>query len=149
MTSTDTPHRHRAEQSLDDRPLILVVHRSPSVRHALLVTLDLDGFDVLPTGDSAAAVSLLADAHPRVVIADLAIGGTRDGALLHRLKSDAETAGIPVIHFGQRGAESAEWDFSVNGVRHVRREEGVSRLLEVLHEVADQTRPLLRDGPAA
>ena len=147
MTATDTPHRHRAEQTLDDRPLVLVVHDSPSVRHALLVTLDLDGFDVLLTGDSATAVSVLADAHPRVVIADLAVGGAGDGALLDRLKSDVETAEIPVIHFGQHGAASAEWDFSVNGIHHVRREEGVSRLLAVLHEISSQTRS--PGGPAA
>lgn len=148
MSSIDTPHRHRAEQSLDDRPLVLVVHSSPSVRHALLVTLDLDGFDVLLTGDSATAVSVLADAHPRVVIADLAAGGAGNGALLRRLKSDARTADIPVIHFGQREAAPAKSDFSVNGVHHVRREEGVSRLLAVLHEVADRTSPRPGNGSA-
>jgi hypothetical protein len=53
VTSQTTPHGHPADQSIDHRPLVLVVHHSPTVRQALLVTLDLDGFEVLGTGRPA------------------------------------------------------------------------------------------------
>jgi PleD family two-component response regulator len=96
-----TPHGHPAEQSLDDRPLVLVVHRSPTVRQALLVTLDLDGFDVLVAADGAEASALLLEMRPRFVIADLAASDEHLDDFLRRLRSDVKTACIPVIDFGR------------------------------------------------
>jgi hypothetical protein len=49
-----------AAGELRDRPIALVVHVSPTMRRALLVTLDLDGFDVRAAGDAGEALLRLA-----------------------------------------------------------------------------------------
>jgi CheY-like chemotaxis protein len=126
-----TPHDHPAEQSLDDRPLVFVVHRSPTVRQALLVTLDLDGFEVLVAADGAEASALLLEMRPRFVIADLAASDEHLDDFLRRLRSDAETARTPVIDFGRnvRAASGAP--------AHA---DSLSSLLDLVHRVVHDPR---------
>ena len=149
MSPTDHRRRHRAERDLHARPLILVLHQSPTVRQALLVTLDLHGFDVVVTGDPSEAVALLNYALPSVVIADLAIAGIDCMELLERLSANHEPADVPIIVFEHDRLAPRFSHFSVNGVHHVRREDGVGRLLEVLGSVAGPSRSPGGDRPAA
>ena len=126
--------------SLEGRPIALVVHASPTVRHALFVTLDLDGFDVLVARDAAEAVVLLADEQPKVVVAELTAGGAGLGDLLRRLRSDATTMHIPVILISRDGATPPVRKWIEDGVQHVRLDDGVDRLLDLLHVTVDSLR---------
>jgi CheY-like chemotaxis protein len=134
-----TPHGHPAEQSLDDRPLVLVVQRSPTVRQALLVTLDLDGFEVLVAADGAEASALLLEMRPRCVIADLAASDDHLDDFLRRLRSDVETARTPVIDFGRKVRVSS------GAPAHA---DSLTSLLDLVRRVVDDPR-WVPDQPVA
>jgi PleD family two-component response regulator len=126
-------HRNFAEGSLDNRPIVLVIHGSPTVRHALFVTLDLDGFDVRAVRDAAEAVLWLADDRPHAMIVELSVGGSSEGDLLQQLRADAATNHIPLILLSRDTAASPVGEWSVSGVHHLALDNGIDRLLDVLH----------------
>jgi len=133
MSSAPKRDGHSALRSLDDRPFVLVIHRSPTIRHALLITLDLDGFDVLTMEDHSEAGDIFAYAPPSVIIADLAGASVAQSEFLRR----AQSAHVPVIAFDERAAASTHAAEMVTGVQHIRRQDGVSHLLDVLHEITE------------
>jgi DNA-binding response OmpR family regulator len=61
------------------------------------VNLELEGFDVLDTGDGAQAVELARQEHPDVIFLDLLMPGIDGWEVLRRLKEDDGTARIPVV----------------------------------------------------
>jgi PleD family two-component response regulator len=137
LPPTHDPYRNFAAGSLDNRPIVLLVHGSPTVRHALFVTLDLDGFDVRAMGDPAEAVLWLADDKPHAMIAELSIEGAGKGHLLHQLRSDAATNDIPLILVSRASAASPAGEASLSGVHHVVLDDGIDRLLDVVHKTVD------------
>lgn len=141
MASRQAQYGHPADPNVDGRPVVLVIHPSPTVRHALLVTLDLEGFDVVLTTECGEAAAVLAHTRPQAVIADLVAAECEQGDLLRSLQSGAGAADIPLIVFDQHPASSQPEDLGRNGVRYVHREAGVGRLLAVLHEMTGQAPP--------
>ncbi len=136
MSSHPTPHGDPAEQSLDGRPLVFVVHRSPTVRQALLVTLDLDGFEVLVAADGAEASALLLEMRPRFVIADLAAADDHLDDFLRRLRTDVDTARVPVIDFGRNVRASSGTYLRAD----VPRADSLTSLLDLVRRVVDDPR---------
>ena len=137
MTSLTTPHGHPAEQNIDHRPLVLVVHHSPTVRHALLVTLDLDGFDVIVAADCAEASALLAEMRPRIVVADLAARDEYVDDFLGRLRSDVDTARVPIIDFGRSARPQAADHSARDDARRTASADSVVALLDLLRRMSD------------
>ena len=137
MTAIHHPARHSADPRLTGRPLVLVAHISPTARQALLVTLDLLGFDVLVAGDELAALALLADLEPHVLVTDPIMWSTAGEQLVDRLGSVDDASRVPIIVFGRSALQPKATAFSVNGVHHIRSEDGVSRLVELLYKLTD------------
>jgi CheY-like chemotaxis protein len=135
VTAVHHPARRSADPKLTGRPLVLVAHISPSARQALLVTLDLLGFDVLVAGDEVTALALLADLQPHVVVIDPVLWSTAGDHLLERLHADDTAGRTPIIVFGRSAAQPRATTFSVNGVHHLRSEDGVSRLVDLLYQL--------------
>jgi CheY-like chemotaxis protein len=136
LTIQLTPHGNPADQDLAVRPLVLVVHRSPTVRHAMLVTLDLDGFDVLVAGDGAEAAALLVEIRPRAVVVDLDAHDEHIGDLLGLLRSDGDTASVPVIDFGGNTRPLPLASAGAGGTHRVPRADSLMSLLTLLRQLA-------------
>ena len=126
-----------AAGELRDRPIALVVHASPTMRRALLVTLDLDGFDVRAAGDASEALFRLAEEQPQVVVAELGVDCEPAAELFSRLRSNPATRNTPLVLISTTPAASPLREWSMSGVHHVPMENGLSRLLDVLHETVD------------
>jgi len=137
VTSQTTPHGHPAELNIDHRPLVLVVHHSPTIRHALLVTLDLDGFDVLVAADCAEASALLAEMRPRIVVADLAARDEHADDFLGRLRSDVDTARVPIIDFGRPTRPPAADHDARDDARRTATADSIVALLDLLRLMSD------------
>jgi len=125
------------DQGVAERPFVLVVHHSASVRYALLKTLDFDGFDVMTMEDGDEALTVLAWAPPHVIVVDAAAVAAAKDALLQR----AEAAHIPVIAFDKGLLPTPVEGSMVAWIQRVRREDGVGQLLAVLHELTAQPLP--------
>jgi hypothetical protein len=125
-------HAARIDDDLDGRPLVLVVHRSPSVRHALFVTLDLDGFDVLVAADGAEATALVTELRPLAVVTDLSATDQHMDDFLRRLHDDAATARLPIVDFELNPRPSS----SVPTTRGVVSAGSLTTLLDLLRRLA-------------
>jgi CheY-like chemotaxis protein len=79
------------------RPLVLVVDDYEDAREMYAECLDASGFDVAQaeSGDEAVAKALAL--HPALIVMDLALPGMDGWTATRTIKTDARTAGIPVV----------------------------------------------------
>jgi len=85
------------EQTDPERPLILVVDDDPLALQLVQDFLSQDRYQVVGTTSPAQALELARKLHPAVVITDIMMPGISGWEVLRELKSDKETADIPVI----------------------------------------------------
>jgi CheY-like chemotaxis protein len=78
-------------------PTILYVEDHPSVRHAVLMSLQMVGFGVLGADDGVEGVEMAQKHHPDLVLMDLHLPRMDGWEALAALRGDPVTAGIPVI----------------------------------------------------
>jgi CheY-like chemotaxis protein len=76
---------------------VLVIEDDAGIRELLTDLLQGDGYAVTATDSALGAATLVRRLLPRVVLLDLGLPYRSGGALLHDLKSDPATAGIPIL----------------------------------------------------
>jgi CheY-like chemotaxis protein len=84
--STHTPDQH-----------VLVIEDDAGIRELLTDLLRGDGYAVTVTDSALGAATLVRRLLPRVILLDLGLPYRSGGALLHDLKTDPVTAGIPIL----------------------------------------------------
>lgn len=139
MTSTRTRQRVSSDGTREQRPFVLVVHRSAALRNALLSTLDFDGFDVMTMADEDEAALIVRYIPPHAVVVDRRLVSSDRGDVV----AEANRARIPVIAFDDGALMPSTERCRDLGVHPVRWDDGVARLLEVLHELAVPPAPVL------
>jgi len=86
----------RAHGSDNRRPVLLIVEDEAPLRELVRVSLG-DEFDYLEAGDGRAALELLAEHRPSLVLLDLMLPGITGLDVLRALRGDEELAEIPVV----------------------------------------------------
>jgi twitching motility two-component system response regulator PilG len=81
----------------DNRPLVLAVDDSPTVRKLVAMTLERAGFKVVTAEDGVAALNMLGDIQPSLVLSDIAMPRLGGYQLCKLLKKHPRTRDIPVI----------------------------------------------------
>lgn len=76
---------------------IMIVEDIASVRELIQVQLKLRGYNVVGARDGQEALELVAKEKPAVVITDILMPRVDGFALAHKLRSNPQTAGIPII----------------------------------------------------
>ncbi|HSP74259.1 MAG TPA: HD domain-containing phosphohydrolase [Gaiellaceae bacterium] len=76
---------------------LLLVDDDAGLRALLRTTFELVDVEVEESEHAAAALAAVARRQPDVIVLDIAMPGMDGIELCHRLKSDRETAGIPVV----------------------------------------------------
>ena len=76
---------------------VLVIEDEPGIRELLTDALQSDGYAVTATESALGAATLVRRLLPRVILLDLGLPYRSGGVLLQELKSDPETAPIPVL----------------------------------------------------
>jgi CheY-like chemotaxis protein len=71
---------------------ILIVEDHPTMREAMRMVLEHEGFAIREAADGAAALEMIRAHHPDLVFLDLNIPGTSGAEVLQTLKGDPETA---------------------------------------------------------
>ena len=79
------------------RPRVLLVDDYPDAREMYREYLRLSGFDVVEATNGVEALQRASDAGPDIILMDLALPVMDGWEATRRLKSDARTAGIPVV----------------------------------------------------
>jgi CheY-like chemotaxis protein len=78
-------------------PHVLVIEDDAGIRELLTDLLQGDGYAVTATDSALGAATLVRRLLPRVILLDLGLPYRSGGALLHDLKTDPATAGIPIL----------------------------------------------------
>ena len=86
-------------------PCVLVVEDEAAQREVLAYNLQAEGFDVARAENGDDALLLVEEAPPDVIILDWMLPGISGIEICRRLKSRAETRGIPVIMLTARSEE--------------------------------------------
>jgi CheY-like chemotaxis protein len=89
---------------------ILIVEDHPTMREAMRLVLEGEGFDISEAGDGRAALAMVRNAPPDLVFLDLNMPGSNGTDVLTQIKADPSTADVHVIIVtatGEEGRESA------------------------------------------
>ena len=89
----DTP----AELESDEKPLVLAVDDSPTIRKLVSMTLSRAGFEVVAAADGVEALTMLADRAPSIILSDINMPRLDGYKLCKFVKRNQGTKHIPVI----------------------------------------------------
>jgi CheY-like chemotaxis protein len=87
---------------------ILIVEDHPTMREAMRLVLEGEGFAIEEAADGRTALESIRNAAPDLVFLDLNIPGTTGADVLSSLKGDPATSGIRVIVVTATGEEGRE-----------------------------------------
>lgn len=89
-----------------DKVTIAVVEDEPEVLETIIYNFELEGFEVTSARSGEAGLALIHDQLPSLVILDLMLPGLDGYSVCQQLKSDPDTADIPIIIVSAKSEES-------------------------------------------
>src|SRR5206468_5248241 len=92
---------------------ILIVEDHPTMREAMRLVLEHEGFVIREVADGASALAMARSDPPDLMFLDLNIPGTSGADVLRELKSDPATASVRVIIVTATGEEGREYVLSL------------------------------------
>ncbi|MEP7059745.1 MAG: response regulator [Actinomycetota bacterium] len=87
---------------------ILIVEDHQTMREAMRLVLEPEGFDIREAADGPGALATIRQDPPDLVFLDLNIPGSSGSDVLRELKSDPATAGVRVIIVTATGEEARQ-----------------------------------------
>lgn len=87
------------------RPTVLVVEDEPAQREVLSYNLEAEGFRVTTAGDGEAALLSVEEETPDLIVLDWMLPRVSGIEVCRRLKTRAETRGLPIIMLSARSEE--------------------------------------------
>lgn len=88
-----------------DHPTVLVIEDEPAQREVLSYNLKAEGFEVVSAADGDEALLLVQEEVPDIIVLDWMLPGISGIEICRRLKTKAQTSGIPVIMLSARSEE--------------------------------------------
>jgi CheY-like chemotaxis protein len=92
---------------------ILIVEDHPTMREAMRLVLEHEGFVIREVADGASALEMVRSDPPDLMFLDLNIPGTSGSEVLRQLKADPATASVRVIIVTAEGEEGREYVLSL------------------------------------
>jgi DNA-binding response OmpR family regulator len=91
----------------------MIVEDHPTMREAMRLVLENEGFDIREVADGSAALVMARERPPDLLFLDLNIPGTAGADVLKQLKSDPTTADVRVIIVTATGEEGRDFVLSL------------------------------------
>lgn len=88
-----------------DRPSVLIVEDEPAQREVLGYNFESEGFSVTKAENGDDALMLVEEDAPDIIVLDWMLPGVSGIEICRRLKSRAETRGIPIIMLSARSED--------------------------------------------
>ncbi len=94
--------------TLPDAPqnTILVVEDFDDTREMIAFVLRQEGYDVMEAGDGRAAVEMVKERRPDLVVMDLSLPGWDGLAAAYRMREMEELSGVPIVACTAHGADT-------------------------------------------
>ena len=87
------------------RAEILIVEDHPTMREAMRLVLEREGFEIAEAADGDQALAVIKDDAPDLVLLDMSIPGITGPEVLATVKGDPATSGVRVIVVTATGEE--------------------------------------------
>lgn len=87
------------------RARLLLVEDHPTMRGAVRVILEAEGYEVAEVGDGASALEAIRSGPPDLVVLDLNIPGVSGAEVLRELRADPATVAVRVVVATAEGEE--------------------------------------------
>ncbi len=120
---------------------ILIVEDHPTMREAMRMVLEHEGFDIREASDGASALAMATDQPPALMFLDLNIPGTSGSEVLKALKSNPATANVRVIIVTATGEEGREYVLSLGADEYFTKPFSPLALLRTVERVLDPSAP--------
>ncbi|MFL5768327.1 MAG: response regulator [Actinomycetota bacterium] len=120
---------------------ILIVEDHPTMREAMRMVLEHEGFVIREAADGAAAVEMVRSQPPDLVFLDLNIPGMTGADVLKSLKEDPATASVRVIIVTATGEEERERVLSLGADEYFTKPFSPLALLRTVEKVLSTTAP--------
>lgn len=114
---------------------ILIVEDHPTMREAMRLVLEHEGFDIRETADGASAIAMAKERPPDLIFLDLNIPGTPGAEVLQELRSDPSTADVRVIVVTATGEEGRELVLSLGADEYFTKPFSPLALLRAVEQV--------------
>ena len=116
---------------------ILIVEDHPTMREAMRLILEHEGFEIREASDGATALSMVRDRHPDLMFLDLNIPGASGADVLTELKADPATTDIRVIIVTATGEEGREFVLSLGADEYFTKPFSPTALLRTVERVLE------------
>ncbi len=120
---------------------ILVVEDHPTMREAMRLVLEGEGFTIEEASDGDAALAMVRNDPPDLVFLDLNIPGTSGTDVLSALKQDPATAMVRVIIVTATGEEGRERVISLGADEYFTKPFSPLAMLRTVELVLDRPAP--------
>ena len=117
---------------------ILIVEDHPTMREAMRLILEHEGFEIREAPDGASAISMAKDHPPDLMFLDLNIPGTSGVDVLSEIKGDPGTKDIRVIVVTATGEEGREFARSLGADEYFTKPFSPTALLRTVEKVLEQ-----------
>jgi CheY-like chemotaxis protein len=116
---------------------ILIVEDHPTMREAMRLVLEHEGFVIREAADGASALEMVRGQRPDLMFLDLNIPGVSGADVLQELKSDPATAGIRVIIVTATGEEGRDFVLALGADEYFTKPFSPMALLQTVERVLD------------
>lgn len=122
------------------RGYLLIVEDDPDIRKLLDTALVFKGFRVQTAPNGIHAIELIKKELPILVIADIMMPQLDGFSLVHRLRIDRPTRGIPVIFITATYVlpEDREFALSIGATRFIQKPVNIEEFLKVVEDTLSQ-----------
>jgi CheY-like chemotaxis protein len=116
---------------------ILIVEDHPTMREAMRLVLEHEGFVIREAADGASALEMVREQRPDLMFLDLNIPGASGADVLQELKSDPATAAIRVIIVTATGEEGRDFVLALGADEYFTKPFSPTALLRTVERVLD------------
>jgi len=116
---------------------ILIVEDHPTMREAMRLVLEHEGFVIREAADGPSAIQMVRDQPPDLMFLDLNIPGASGADVLQELKSDPLTASVRVIIVTATGEEGRDFVLALGADEYFTKPFSPTALLRTVERVLD------------
>jgi len=92
---------------------ILIVEDHPTMREAMRMVLEHEGFEIREAADGQSALAMVRERPPDLMFLDLNIPGASGAEVLREIKADPATASVRVVIVTATGEEGRDYVLSL------------------------------------
>jgi len=126
-----------------EKDYLLIVEDDLDILNLLQTTLNLSGYRVKTARNGSEALDVVAQEHPKIVIADIMMPKLDGFGFVHRLRINPETRAIPVVFITATfvSAEDRDFALTIGATRFIQKPLNIDEFLETIREILQTKTP--------